>query len=177
MASSRFLITSQTLGSAAASVTFSSIPATYTDLVVRFSARAATDTSPSSMGIKLNPDTANNSATYLRVAAGPSVVSLNRPRPDSGNDLFDRFTDTASDETSNTFSSGEVYIPSYTVSQSKPVSLFTVNEANVTTTLYSPNVGAGLFGNNAAITSISIRNLSGNMASGSSFYLYGIKNS
>ena len=170
------LISSNVLSSSAASVLFSSIPATYTDLVLRFSARAATDTSPSSMGIKLNADTGNNSATYLRVTSGPSVVSLNRPTPDSGNYLFDRFTDTASDETSNTFSNAEVYIPSYTASQSKPVSLFTVNEANVTTTLYSPNIGAGLFANSAAITSITIMNLSGNMASGSSFYLYGISN-
>jgi len=170
------LISSNVLTSSQASVVFSSIPATYTDLILRFSARAATDTSPSSMGIKLNADTGNNSATYLRVIAGPSVESLRRSGTDSGNYLFDRFTDTASDETSNTFSNAEVYIPSYTVSQNKPVSLFTVNEANVATTLYSPNIGAGLFRNTAAISSITIMNLSGNMASGSSFYLYGISN-
>ncbi len=40
----RFLISSQTLSTAAASVTFSAIPATYTDLVLKMTTRMATGT-------------------------------------------------------------------------------------------------------------------------------------
>ena len=177
MANTYNLIASNTLSSTAASVLFSGIPNTYTDLILKWSARAATDTNPASMGIKLNADTGNNSATYLRVTTGPTVESLRRSGTESGNYLYDRFTSVASDELANTFSNGEIYIPSYTASGNKPVGLFTVNETNTTTTLYSPNIGAGLFRNSAAITSITIQQLSGNLASGSTFWLYGIKNS
>ena len=173
MASSRQLISSQVLSGTAASVTFSSIPSTYTDLCVKFSMRASTDTSPSSCGIILNGDTTSGSATYLRETTGLTVVSLRR----TATMLFDRFTDTASDQTANTFSNGEIYIPSYTATQNKPVSLFTVNEANVSDAPYSPNVAAGLSGFTGAVTSILLKNLSGDLAAGSSFYLYGIKNS
>jgi len=177
MANTYVLIASNTLGSSAASVTFSNIPDTYTDLILKWSSRAATDTAPASMGIKLNPDTGNNSATYVRVAAGNTPESFRRSGTESGNYLYDRFTSVASDETSNTFSNGEIYIPSYTASANKPVSLFTVNETNATSTLFSPNVGAGLWRNTTAITSISIQQLSGNLAAGTSVFLYGIKNS
>ena len=56
MATTYTLITSQTLASSAASVTFSSIPSTYTDLVLRVSAR--TDNAAVSDGfyVGLNKD-------------------------------------------------------------------------------------------------------------------------
>jgi hypothetical protein len=173
MANTYTLIASNTLGSSAASVTFSAIPNTFTDLVLKFSARAATDTSPASCSITLNSDTTNGSMTWIRVVSGPAVESdRNTASP-----IFNRFTSTASDETANTFSNGEFYLPNYAGTANKPASLSTVNEANVTTTLYSPSVQAGLARITSAITSIEFKQLSGNLASGSSFFLYGIKNS
>ena len=166
------LISSNVLASSAASVTFSAIPATYTDLVFRWTARAASDTNPSSCGIEFNSNTTQGSATYLRVDAAGSPVSLNR----TGVIAFDRFADVASDLTANTFSNGELYIPNYTVSANKPTSMFNVNENNASIAALSPLVAAGLFSNTAAITSILFKQLSGNIASGSSFYLYGISN-
>lgn len=172
MATTYTLISSNTLSSSAASVTFSSIPSTYTDLVLKFSARAATDTSPTAMEFTLNGSTTNYSYTFLRVNGGT---------PQSGNASntysIRAFTDSASNDTANTFGNGEIYIPNYLASTNKPLSLSVVNETNATTTDYSPYAGAGLWSNTGTITSISIKQSTGNIASGSSFYLYGIKNS
>ena len=54
------LISSNVLTTAKASVTFSSIPATYTDLVLRVSARDSSDTPISTLTMTFNSDTATN---------------------------------------------------------------------------------------------------------------------
>jgi hypothetical protein len=78
--------------------------------------------------------------------------------------------------TSNTFSNFELYIPSYTASQSKPMNSFSAAEDNNTYAWLS-NV-AGLYRSNTAISSLKLTsNTTSNLLSGSSFYLYGIKNS
>ena len=173
MASSRFLINSQTLSSATASVTFSSIPATYTDLVVRMSVRSDRASTWDQIAIRFNSDTATNySNTYL---SGLGSGGANSSNNSSYSSLVDRFVngDTA---TSNTFSNGEIYIPSYTVSQNKPMSSFGVQEDNSAAARMAIN--ADLWQNTASITSINFFPQNGsNWLSGSSFYLYGLKNS
>lgn len=66
-------IATQTLGSAAASVTFSSIPSAYTDLVLvmEFSLNAAND----SVFIRFNGDTATNYSDTALSGNGTSAVS------------------------------------------------------------------------------------------------------
>ena len=173
MANTYVLISSNTLSSSAASVTFSSIPSTYTDLVLKVSARAATDTKPSAMEITLNGSTTSYSYTFLRVDSAGSPQSGRSSTTTS----IRAFADSASDTTANTFSNAELYIPSYTASQNKPISLFSVLEDNATITTYSPSAHAALWSVTDAITSISIKQSTGNIASGSSFYLYGIRSS
>ena len=75
--------------------------------------------------------------------------------------------------TSNTFATAEIYIPSYRVSQHKQISMDSATENNATTAYRA--VDAGLWRSTAAITSIELDG--SNFVSGSSFYLYGIKNS
>jgi hypothetical protein len=75
--------------------------------------------------------------------------------------------------TANTFSNIEAYIPNYTSSNQKSVSIDAVGETNGTE-IYM-QLTAGLWTGTAAITSIEIVP-SGSFVSGSSFYLYGIKN-
>ncbi len=75
--------------------------------------------------------------------------------------------------TSNTFASADIYIPSYLATQNKPVSIDSATENNATEAYRAAT--AGLWRNTAAITSINLEG--GDFVSGSSFYLYGIKNS
>ncbi len=173
MANTYQLIASNTLSSSAASVTFSSIPATYTDLVLKLSTR--TDLADTSVNIftRLNGDTATN-YSITRVAnygggvdsdRNTSQVRFNQAPWSEGTNL-----------TANTFANSEMYIPSYTASQNKPLSVFDAVENDSATTAYVIAT-ASLWRNTAAITSIEMLPYSGNFVSGSSFFLYGIKNS
>jgi hypothetical protein len=77
----------------------------------------------------------------------------------------------------NTFGSAEIYIPSYTASQNKPLSTFGVVENNSAAGGDTEiDAWANLYRDTAAISSIAI-NARATFAAGSSFYLYGIKNS
>jgi hypothetical protein len=173
MPSSRRLITSTTLSTSAASVTFSSIPATYTDLVLRISARAGnTGTSANfTLAVSLNGNSAtNHSYTVLRATgstvnsfAGSSVTNING-------------VTSATAATANTFGNAEFYIPNYTSSANKPCSFFSVAEDN--TTSAAIRATAGLYSSSSAVSSIVIWSQSGYVLdSGSSFYLYGLFNS
>ena len=167
----RFLISSQTLTSTAATVTFSSIPATYTDLVLRYSARADNASAVNNLRLQFNSDTATNySETYMR-GNGATAAS---GRTSSAVELVEGLVIDGDSATASTFSNNEIYIPSYTVSQNKPISMAAVQEDNSTTGRFYAS--AGLWRNTAAITSIYIylSGGSGNIKTGSSFYLYGI---
>ncbi len=170
MANTYTLISSNTLTSSAASVTFSSIPATYTDLVLRISARSAEVATITSIELEFNATASGYSFTRLR--GNGSAASSSRA---SSQTQLTVGTIPAASATSNTFGSIEVYLPSYTASQNKPISGFNVGENNATAAdIYTH---AGLWSNTATISSI-ILDLGGqNFVSGSSFYLYGIKNS
>lgn len=171
MPSSRILIASNTLTSSAASVTFSSIPNIYTDLVLRISARSDRTTSDA-FTIQFNSDTSTNYSITRLVGTG-SASSSSRTTSDVY--LSSGLIDWAN-ATANTFSSNEVYIPSYLVSQNKPVGVFSVQEDNATAA--GMHVTAGLWRNTAAITSIVLApSIGPNFVSGSSFFLYGLKNS
>jgi hypothetical protein len=171
MANTYTLIESQVLGSSAASVTFSAIPATYTDLVLRYSAR--NDGTTTILGVQFNGDTATNYSTTILRGSGSAASSLSYNT--TRTQLFEQDGIEPSTMTANTFNSGEIYIPSYLASQNKPMSTFTVTEDNSSTAYMSAI--ANLWRNTAAITSINLYSNSGNLVSGSSFYLYGIKNS
>lgn len=176
MANTYTLIASNTLSSSAASVTFSSIPATYTDLVLRVSAR--TDGSTIWSGdLELELNSSNNSSTLFSntelTGSGASATSArNSSSPrwygDGGR------IDTAGN-TSNTFSSDEWYIPNYAGNLNKVGGRFNVLEQNGTTAYI--NVSASLWRSTNSITSIFLASYAGNYVAGSSFFLYGIKNS
>jgi hypothetical protein len=170
MANTYTLIEAQTLASSAASVTFSSIPATYTDLVLRVSARTSTagisDVSP----FVTNVGGTAYSYIYLMGNGSTATSALSATRADfAGYSVGDTAT-------ASTFSNVEIYIPSYTAAQNKPVSVFAVNETNAATA--GMRVYAELLSSTTAISSITLTGQSSsNYLTGSSFYLYGIKNS
>lgn len=170
MAITYTLIASNTLGSSAASVTFSSIPNTYTDLVLRVSARTdeATVTN-SGLWIDFNGLNTNIYSSTNLQGNGSAATSY----ADPATNRFYSGLATGAGATSNTFSSTEVYISNYLVSASKPNSMFTVNETNAAA--INMRAVANLWGNTAAITSIRFTPGGTNFVSGSSFFLYGIK--
>ncbi len=72
----------------------------------------------------------------------------------------------------NTFANGEIYIPNYTASVNKSVSIDSVTENNATSAIAA--LDAGLWANTAAITSINLNGNNGNFVQYSTAYLYGI---
>jgi len=170
MPSTYTLISSNVLGSSAASVTFSAIPSTYTDLVLKVSIRTDRADANDSIYIQFNSDSTDSNYSYSRLwqtgtSAGSSRASNRRIGNVDGNNAA-----------SNTFSNGEIYIPSYTASQNKQIGAHNAGEDN--TNNVSQDAVALLWRNTAAITTIGILPVTGpNFVSGSSFYLYGIKNS
>jgi hypothetical protein len=163
------LIASSTLGSAASNITFSSIPSTYTDLVIKFSGRASA--SLDIVGIQFNASTSGYTFRTLR-GSGAAAASFTQtsfaPIGEFGLSGY------ISNDTS-TFCNHEIYIPNYAGSTNKSFSIDGVQEANATTA-YS-TLTANLWSNTAAITSIKIYcTLGANIETNSTAYLYGVKN-
>lgn len=169
MANTYTLISSNVLTGSAASVTFSAIPSTYTDLVLRYSGRM--DAGANKI-LKIQIAGADTNLSYTRLVGDPSSS------PSSGNGTgisWAGYTD-GSTMTANTFSSGEIYIPNYaSTTTNKPFSTVGMAETNATDARMM--VVAGLYSSTSAISSITLTDIStANWVSGSSFYLYGIKN-
>ena len=171
MANTYTLIASNVLTGSAASVTFSSIPSTYTDLVLRVTGRTDASQVNDDMAIRLNGGTSGYSRTFLN-GTGSAAGS---GRSVSASYAIDYGSLVGSTATASTFGSAELYFPNYTSSSSKPFSSFGVGETNATTAYMGAT--ALLSNLTSAITSIAIiPNNGANFVSGSSFYLYGIKN-
>ena len=165
MATTYTLIASSTVGSGgASSITFSSIPSTYTDLLIKFSQRA--DSATASVNLQFNGSSSN--LTNRRLYADGSTASSfdGTDIPIYGN---------RSTWTSSTFSNVEIYIPNYASANYKSVSIDGVTENNAT--LAEMSLLAGLWSNTAAITSIKLLAASGNFVQYTTAYLYGIKSS
>ena len=170
MANTYNLISSNVLTTTAASVTFSSIPATYTDLVLRLSARTDQSNPTATFLVRYNGSSAASySGTYL-YTGGSSVTSYR----DTNSTSIEEGGATANTGTANTFGSTEIYIPNYAGTTNKPNSSFYVGENN-SSSVYLVGIAAGLRSVTDAITSVSLVS-NGNFVSGSSFYLYGISN-
>jgi hypothetical protein len=166
------LISSNVLTSSAASVTFSAIPATYTDLVLRMSVRSDRANNKDEWRMSINAD---SSALYSDTYVYGVASTASSGRASAATAVRDGGMD-AANNTANTFSSLELYIPSYTASKSKAFSYFGVTENNATTN-NEIDMFAYLYRSSTAISSLALTSsTSSNFVSGSSFYLYGISN-
>lgn len=172
MATTYTLISSNVLTSSAASVTFSSIPATYTDLVLKCSMRSTESGAANAVFVEFN-GSGGTDYSYTRLVGTGSAASSARLNDYS--QVVGYLNVVASGATSNIFSNTEFYIPNYSVSQNKPFSGFSVTEDNATDAYAVAT--AALWRNTATISSIKLTSSGGsNFVSGSSFYLYGISN-
>jgi hypothetical protein len=174
MANTYVLISSNELSSTTSSVTFSNIPQTYTDLVLRFSARSNWDNSNALLSYYVFVN-----GSYYEIGSGTSIrgngsaASSSRFAKTGNYFQFPPNQDTST--TTNTFSNVEWYIPFYTVSQKKAMNVFGVSTNNSATAYVTST--ALLYDSTSAITSLQIAPWDGSFVSGSSFYLYGINNS
>jgi hypothetical protein len=157
------------LNASAASITFANIPQSgYTDLKVVASPRSDRSGGAwNGMSLTFNGSTSTYSSKILE--GGDSVaVSAN-----GGSSSF------ALNSTgllySSTFANNEIYIPNYTSSNFKSVSIDSVSEGNQSGGVYQTMV-AGLWSTTAAITSITLTSLStgNNFVQYSTFSLYGL---
>ena len=168
MANTYTLIEAKTLGSSSASVTFSSIPQTYTDLLLKVSVRGSSG-SFQSIRMTVNGATTNYSNRRLYGDGAGAYSDSSTPAW-----LIQTAVSSVS-ETANTFGNAEFYIPNYTDSQYKSVSVDSVAETNATTAYAF--LSTGLWSQTTAISSIGLSMSSGDFVQYSTFYLYGIKNS
>jgi hypothetical protein len=170
MANTYKLISSNVLVSAAATVTFSAIPSTYTDLVLRLSARS--DAS-GALNLTINGDSSALYSTtniFNSASTGTATSYANQTR-------IRLLYLNGSSSLASTFTNAEFYLPNYTTSQNTPISTSNAPEDNTTASNFNQG-SAGLYRGTIAITSLSLSPESTNkFVSGSSFYLYGIKNS
>jgi hypothetical protein len=158
-------IATQTLGGAAASITFSSIPGTYTDLRLVITGTVATSAG-TGLCLQLNGDTATNYSDTHVVGSGATTTAYNNT---SGTKiLFNGFT-TISTTVPGMWS---VDLMSYAGSTNKTVLVTQSLDLNGSGDV---EIGVGLWRSTAAITSIKIFEASGvNLATGTIATLWGI---
>lgn len=155
------LIASNVLGSSAASVTFSSIPATYRDLIIVINATAAVDFAIPA--IRLNSDTGSNYSTVLMAgeSGGPISQSLTSTR------YFPNYRASTGAGTTRPLIT-LVHIMDYSATDKHKTFLSRGNTSE------GVEAGAGRWANTAAVNTVQVLTADQNFATGSSFYLYGI---
>jgi hypothetical protein len=175
------LIETQTVTTAVGSVTFSSIPQTFTDLKivcsVRSSATAANTGNYDPQGIQFNSNTSNYSYKGIYGTGSSAISGSDTTMTASTGATVGRIQETGinnNNSTASVYSSVEIYVPNYAGSTAKSFSVAYAQEQNQT----ANNVGlqAQLWNDTAAITSIGLFLNGGNYMTYSSFSLYGIEN-
>jgi hypothetical protein len=170
MATAWTAIASTTVGAGgAATVTFSSIPQTYKNLLIKVSARNTRSAGEAELRWTVN-GSATSYANRLLQGNGSTISGGT-----TGTVYFYSGEISAATATASVFGSADIYIPNYTGGNYKSVSADTASENNATsayTTLTN-----GLWSNTAAITSIAFYYSAGDWAQYSTFTLFGINNS
>ena len=172
MANTFIKIASVTVGSGGtASIDFTSIPQTYTDLCVFASLRSADpENSRANIEVTLNGSNTGYSQRLLFGSDGTAGSASNALSS------MQWFFANKNGTTASTFSNGTIYIPNYAGSNNKSVALDSVTENNSTTGSQLA-MTAGFWSNTSAITSIKLKDTNSfNLLQYSTATLYGISN-
>jgi len=150
-------IATTTLGSAAASVTFSSISGAYTDLVIVGSVKL--NGSGDYLGLQFNSDTGSN-YSRTRLSGSGSAASSERESNSARINMYN--------QSSSNFYTNIIHIQNYSNATTYKTVLSRNDIAD-----WNTNAQVGLWRSTSAITSITLIG-GGNLASGCTFTLYGI---
>ena len=154
-------IATTTLGSTAASTTFSSISGSYTDLVIIVNANSTT---ASSIQMQFNGDTGSNYSRTVLGGTGSAIQSFRQTNTAFINLSNDSIL-TSSEKTNQI-----VHIQNYSNTTTHKTSLSKSNSAT-----YGVDAVVGLWRNTSAITSVTLLVTGNTFTVGSIFTLYGIK--
>ena len=167
MANTYVKITTVTVGSGgAATISFTSIPATFTDLLVQFSLRSDSGSAADNAEITFNGSTTTYSSKRL-YGSGSAAAS------DSSSTYTTSSFINGDGATASTFGNGIIYIPNYAGSTNKSFSIDAVNETNATAAFMG--LYAHLWATTSAITSIQLKPNGGSLFKQySTATLYGI---
>lgn len=161
MSDSYVKIASVTGSGSSPTISFTSIPATFTDLIVKFSLRSDT-TGQTNFNITLNstaPTQKNAEGNYTTASSDANTYNF---APAGGS-------------TANVYCNGELYIPNYTNSIAKSMSVNNTMD-NTASAYHRSELSAKLYSSvTSAVTTISLTDIYGNWTSASMATLYGIK--
>jgi hypothetical protein len=163
------LIESKTLVSANSTIEFTSIPQTFTDLILLGSSRADGD-GIINVSARFNTDSGSNYSLRLLYAEN-STSALSTA--ETGTKIR-FFYSNSNNTTSNTFSNWCMTIPNYTSSLDKSLSIDHTTEHNGTSPMIQ-GLTVGRWSGTAAITRITLTHETGaNFVAGSIVSLYGV---
>jgi hypothetical protein len=166
-------IASVTVGSGgAANIEFTSIPGTYTDLVIKISGRTTATGTPWT-NIQMEFNGSGGTAYSGRLLFGDGSAAASASVSSEANARLQYASNAGA--TASTFGNSEVYIPNIAGSTNKSISADSVTENNATQSF--TGLGASLWANTAAITSIKLTPSSGTFVQYSTAVLYGISKS
>lgn len=172
MANTHTLIQALTSMSGSTTVSFTSIPQTYTDLLIVLNARA-NGYNGSEIYLKFNDSTTSYASKFLWKDG--NTLSLVSSTLGISTSIFAGIITGSTQGGSNSYGSGQIYIYRYTDAVTKYCNADIASERSSTSdTWYT--MSSGSWSNNAAITKIDIV-CSHTFLGTSSAYLYGIKNS
>ena len=164
-------IATTTLSSSQATITFSSIPATYTHLQIRCISRGSIAATYTNVLLRFNSDTTSIYRTHWLDGNGTSALG-----EDSGaSDIIYFGVQVGANANASVFGAGVCDILDYTSTNKYKVTRSLAGEDNNGNGFIG--LISGLWRNTAAITQIDIYPISGNFVQYSQFALYGIKGS
>lgn len=168
------LISSNVLSVATASVTFSSIPSTYTDIVLHASVRTTRSQVFDYINLTMN---GTGGTAYTSTEVYGNGGGLTGATQIAGPVNYLEFI-SGNTAATNAFGYTEVYFSQYknTSYQKNLNALSGVGTTSPASSAYV-DAWAGLFNSTSAISSITMTPGTGNFVAGTSFYLYGIANS
>jgi hypothetical protein len=161
------LIEAKTVGAGGvASVSFNSIPATYTDLQIVMSVRGSAGDAFRGMYFTINSSASDFAGVYLQGGGSGNAAAGSLARYLGAV--------TCAGATANSFSSVQLYIPNYRLALLKTMTADLISESNSTQSFQEMTTNR--WSVTSPITDITFAIDSGNIVQNSTFYLYGIQN-